>query len=573
MKENNYNPRIGSSYVSENSAVDVQLEAMIEEEVQKLAVQKVEPHLNRLEYAEAEDLPVFQEPKTKVENKNGLIDISLFDLLMVLIAVFFGVYAEILLAQTIFEKVLKIDPEKSFIMSLGITVILFTCAALIKRSVKRYLRSKSKIPVLFKIGVITSCVMLFIFGGLSYYNINKDEARKKIVLLNKQLTSIQNALEDDETNEEMLRQKEVLEKQIASKMEAYSITPFYVKGSSFLALSVMSLVMLFCSSFLKAYGMICIYIHVLKLKMRIARSKIYRLRRSYNALKIKAEKAHNLSIYYLRLVARKASIEGLLSLIPITSEYKQALGKRFHNVKHFGIIVFLFASSFQSLAQESNYTVILVDKSVSMKSSSKQDKYIKKIIRKACRNRSAEIEVRFINTNSASIVGRKVFRFRQKEFDPSLYSPDEVELQKEIFKSSINSAKRRFSKKVVEFINSYSAKARWTEILESIVPISRLKQKDIDIFFFTDGIESSQFRDMNRQGFRSEKEALAASRLDVTKLRKKYQLPKELSQINEIRFIFPIDMESNNNIFEFLQVYWQEVFKKFDFHNLKFETL
>lgn len=573
MKENNYNPRISPSYISEDSAIDVRLSAMIEQEVQKLTVQNVEPHLDNFEYTEAEELPHFQEPKINSEKKNGLTDVTLVDTLLILGAVFFGVYAEVLLSQTIFEKVLNVDPKKSFYMSIGITVVLFTCARLIKRSVKNYLQSKSKIPVLFKIGVITSCVMLFVFGGLSYYNTQKNETRKSIILLSQQLEKANEALEDDETNKELQQKVVQLKEQIATKMEFVNSTPSFVKGSSFFALSIFSLVMLFSSSFLKAVSMVYLQLLKLKAKRKIKRAKIYRIRKNYKALKNRALKVYKTSILYLSLVSRKSAIEEALALIPITSEYKEALHRKSNTMRNLGVLIFLLAFSFKTVAQQSSHTLMFIDKSMSMKSSPEQDKYIKKIIKKACKKKTAIVEIGFLNSNTASATGSQIFTYQEPEFDSSLYGADEVELQKELFKGTIRRAKKRFTKKVLTFINSYSASAKWTEILASIVPISRLNKKNVDVFLFTDGLESSRIRDMTKQGFSSERAAISGASLDISKLRKKYQLPKVLKGIRQIEFVFPLNMESENKTLQFLKAYWIQALKKFQYHNVKFETL
>lgn len=573
MKNNDYNPRISRSFISDDSAIDVRLSAMVEEDVQELTAQNVASHMDNLEFSEAEELPHFDEPKMNKEDRNGLADVTLIDTVLISVAVFFALLSEILLAQVIFEKVLKIEPEKSFYMALGITAILFTCGRLIKRSVKNYLQSNAKIPVFFKIGVVTSCIMLFVFGGLSYYNIQKKEENKSVLLLSNQLEQANEILDDDETNKQAQKKVAQLEKQIATKMGSVNTTPSYVKGSSFFALSIMSLVMLFCSSFLKAVSMI--YVHVLKLKSKrkINRAKIYRIRKSYKALKNRASKVYKTSVLYLTLISRKSSIEELLALMPVTSEYKEAVERKSKAMRNLGIIIFLFAFSFKSVAQESVYTLMFIDKSVSVKSSPEQTKYIKRILKKACKRKTAVVEIRFLNSNTASATGSKIFTYQEPEFESSLYSTNELELQKELFKSTIRRSKKKFIKKIQIFLNSYSTSATSTEILASIVPISRLNKKNVNVFFFTDGLESSRIRDLSKRGFSNEKLTISGAKSDVVKLHRMYELPKVLKGITKIQFVLPLDMESQNKTLEFLKTYWVRVFKSFQFNNVKFDTL
>ncbi|MGG8497444.1 hypothetical protein ACQY1Q_13610 [Tenacibaculum sp. TC6] len=226
------------------------------------------------------------------------------------------------------------------------------------------------------------------------------------------------------------------------------------------------------------------------------------------------------------------------------------------------------------VAQEGNYTLLLVDKSGSMKvKNPRQDKYIYQIIKSACATKTASVEVRFVNETTNSVMNKKVFVYTVPEFNAELYPKDEVELQRQLFESKIKREKKDFTKKIVTFINSYDATAQWTELLSGIVGIARLNKKEARVYFFTDGIESSKYRDMTKGSFKSEQEAVMSAKADVVKLRKKFQLPKTLSGIQQIRFVIPLDMQANSDVLQFLEVYWKEVYRGFGFENVFFETL
>lgn len=226
------------------------------------------------------------------------------------------------------------------------------------------------------------------------------------------------------------------------------------------------------------------------------------------------------------------------------------------------------------VAQE-NYTLLLIDKSGSMKAKNpKQDRHIYQVVKEACMAKKATIEVRFVNEATNSLMNKRLFVYEEIKFDSGLYSDDEVEIQRQLFGSKIKRAKKNFAKKVIDFINSYDTSAQWTELLSGIVSIARLNKKGVKVYLYTDGIESSRFRDMTRNSFKSERETIMAARTDILHLRKRFQLPKALSGIQQIRFVIPVNMEANSELLQFLEVYWKEVYRSgFGFDNVTFETL
>ncbi|MDC1162488.1 hypothetical protein OAT18_03520 [Tenacibaculum sp.] len=228
--------------------------------------------------------------------------------------------------------------------------------------------------------------------------------------------------------------------------------------------------------------------------------------------------------------------------------------------------------------QAQSTVMIFEDKSVSVSSQEKpeQRKYKKMLIKKACLGTSAEVTIRFLSGNTASVTGRKKFVYKEPVFNASLYSADEQEMQKQLFKSKIKRARKRFFKKVTTFIESYEASSKWTEILAAIVPISRNTNVNKRVFFFTDGVESSKFRQIDKRPLISDKDAEYAALVDVRNLRKKYQLPKKLSGIESIMFVFPLDMGvggKKRTSQVFLETYWRAVFAEFGVNNVGFKTL
>lgn len=228
-----------------------------------------------------------------------------------------------------------------------------------------------------------------------------------------------------------------------------------------------------------------------------------------------------------------------------------------------------------SVVAQENYTLLLVDKSSSMDvKNPQQDRYIFHVVKKACNAKRAIVEVRFVNEVTNSLMNKKLFVYEELKFNAELYPVNEINLQRQLFKSKVKRAKKKFIQKILDFTNNYSANAKWTEILSGIVSIARLNKMNVNVYFFTDAIESSRYRDMTRRSFKSEREAIMAAKADVVKLRRKFQLPKNLTGVKQIRFVIPMNMEANNSLLQFLEVYWKEVYRSgFDFDNVIFETL
>ncbi|MDC1162486.1 hypothetical protein OAT18_03510 [Tenacibaculum sp.] len=127
---------MNNKFDKKNVVEDVRLNASILKWIDWLTEEYVAPLLEVLKIKESEKIEKFEKPKREKFKKNSLSQVSVFDTLFLLIAVCCALYTEILLSQTIFEKVLGIAPEKARYMGWGITAILLTGAMLIKPMVK-----------------------------------------------------------------------------------------------------------------------------------------------------------------------------------------------------------------------------------------------------------------------------------------------------------------------------------------------------------------------------------------------------------------------------------------------------
>ncbi len=251
--------------------------------------------------------------------------------------------------------------------------------------------------------------------------------------------------------------------------------------------------------------------------------------------------------------------------------------KTFKRTLRLLILVFVCILPKPSEAQENNeqYRLLFVDKSVSMETTNaEQDKHIYKEVKQACMAKKAVIEIRFVNQVTSSLMNKKLFIYNEITFNESLFEKEHVALQRQLFKGKIRRNRKKFIRKIIDFINRYDASAQSTELLSGIVSIVRLNAKNAIVYFYSDAVESSRFRDLTNHSFTSERNCITAARSDIAKLRKKFQLPKTLSGIKQIRFVVPVNMEANNSLLQFLEVYWKEVYRYgFGFENVIFETL
>ena len=133
-------------FVSGNQPTDVELASKIEMWIQQLTIQFMFPFIQGFIFKKTKKLKRYSIPKPTDKKKNSLNDVTILDTVLIFISLVFGVYSEILLSSLIFMTFFKVEPEEAMNMARGTTVILFVCAVLIKRSVKKYLQTKSKIP-------------------------------------------------------------------------------------------------------------------------------------------------------------------------------------------------------------------------------------------------------------------------------------------------------------------------------------------------------------------------------------------------------------------------------------------
>ncbi len=226
----------------------------------------------------------------------------------------------------------------------------------------------------------------------------------------------------------------------------------------------------------------------------------------------------------------------------------------------------------KGVAQNQVKVFINIDKSLSMPSNSvKQDKYLTKLVKEHTKDKKIVVfEIRFINSNTSSASNSKIIIYKE----PVYKSSEDDELQRVLHLNKIKRKRNTVAKHIIKFINLYKAEAKFTNIISSLIPISKLKSRDVFVYYLTDGVESSrEFRMLDLYPFKTAKKAIELARKDVKKLHALYSLPEKLKEIKKVQFILPMQMDKKVKGSAFIEVYFREVFKSFGVMNVQFQTL
>lgn len=241
-------------------------------------------------------------------------------------------------------------------------------------------------------------------------------------------------------------------------------------------------------------------------------------------------------------------------------------------MKHIVIILFMFVLPLKAVTQNPSVVSINVDKSLSMAShSEKQDKQLTSIVKMHTKDKKSVIfQIRFINANSSSTSNSKTFIYEAPIFKGS----NADELEKVLHQNKVKNKRKALAKRIVKFINTYEAEAKYTNIMSSLVPLSKIPSSDIFVYYFTDGVESSkQFRMLDLRPFKAAEEAIVSAKADVKKLKNIYKMPHQLKGIKKVEFIIPMQMDKKVKGSDFIGDYFSEVFKLFQVTEIEFKTL
>lgn len=182
-------------------------------------------------------------------------------------------------------------------------------------------------PKLFKIAIYTYCTLLFLLGGLSFYITDENNQRKNVGILINNLEDKKEALDNNPSDIELKNEVDKEQAIVDKKLDRIYNRPLFIKIISFLTLSLLSVVMLFCSSFLKATSQIIKQVLELKEKRDNFQKQFIEIQENYESSIARLYNVYNIRGQYLYWITRKSIIEELIALNPSTKEYKEALLK------------------------------------------------------------------------------------------------------------------------------------------------------------------------------------------------------------------------------------------------------
>ena len=187
-------------------------------------------------------------------------------------------------------------------------------------------------------------------------------------------------------------------------------------------------------------------------------------------------------------------------------------------------------------------------------------------------NSKTTVEVKLIFSNTASITNSTVFEFTPNAFDAksSGSNSDNISMLKKLHQAQIQQSKFQFIAKVVNFVTSIKGTSKSTQIIEAVVPLSKLKQPS-KIILISDFIQESKLRNFTKIRVRSEEQIVAIALKDVVSIKKKYIIPKVLQKMN-ITCLLPVVQDADNPLYQFIPSYYKTFFEAFGY-NLKFERL
>lgn len=245
------------------------------------------------------------------------------------------------------------------------------------------------------------------------------------------------------------------------------------------------------------------------------------------------------------------------------------------------LLAFLFLFSLGCPSQQdevqrmNNTAVIFIDKSQSLEEfpdniKKLYEKNVNDIVSKHIRQEGDEIIVSYIHSQTASQANRFRFMYEPPTLDTEDMTSLEIESAKEDHALDYIQAIKSLGQKVQKSIFGFQADASSSHILESIKvlddELSRDKNRDYFVYYFSDMKEFSSIRKMNLQsGNTNQKERKADASKDTKKLTDLYGLrPDCLAVCKEIKIILPaVEMNQDAAYNNIVPPYWEQVFASY----------
>ncbi len=242
-------------------------------------------------------------------------------------------------------------------------------------------------------------------------------------------------------------------------------------------------------------------------------------------------------------------------------------------MKKIACIFLISVLTLQSCSAQEKYCTIFVDQSSSVQIDKKVlTRYLRQALAEyLTEDNTTTVDVKLIFDNTASIANSTKFTYRlMPSFEAAMYEPDKRVMQSKLHKARAQQNKLLFITKIVNFITELEGTAHRTEILEILVPLSKLKHPS-KVIVISDMIQESALADITKANIHKETEMVALAKENVKALQDTFIIPDELQNI-ELTCLMPVAQNTNNPLYLYLESYWRTCFKSFNI-NVHFERL
>ncbi|MGG8496827.1 hypothetical protein ACQY1Q_10445 [Tenacibaculum sp. TC6] len=225
-------------------------------------------------------------------------------------------------------------------------------------------------------------------------------------------------------------------------------------------------------------------------------------------------------------------------------------------------------------------TVVVIDKSEEITDKVILEKCRQKlqtIIWNACQKNGDKIVISYIFENSGSMTNKTEFTLTLPSLDIAKLSPQKQKLMRRKFESIIKQKRISFVKEVTQKALSYNKERPRSHILDVLPLLSKFRQiyGVYDLYFISDLIEFSTYRNLHKTHFSSANSAQKIGQQDAKKIARKFNLQESFLQGISIYVYFPVNEMETRPIFEWLPYYWNSVFQTYGANptNIKYQKL
>ncbi len=239
-------------------------------------------------------------------------------------------------------------------------------------------------------------------------------------------------------------------------------------------------------------------------------------------------------------------------------------------------------SGVERITQSKNKTsIVFIDKSGSISKDSlilqMYQSQLTSIISNTINVNGDKVILSFIYEQTDNKANQYVFTYKPPTERKSTGRGNNKRLEKIRFNQRLRSYNKQFTNQVLLKAFSTPSSRSQTYIVGSIAKMRDLVVQDsshqYSVYFFSDMIESSSFRNMSfsKGGIQSYSEAERLAKTDFSRISKQFYLKKNcLSLIEEITVIFPAKEMDTNKAFAVIPAYWDYIFRQFGVQRINY---